>query len=217
MKMNSPLALLLTLSSVATPALADMDTDIVSIQRQWAEAKYDTAAVDQKKAMADVVATGRALVDSYPDRAEPKVWLAIALSTEAGMNGGLGALGEVKEARKLLESAEKIDPEALDGSIYTSLGSLYYQVPGWPIGFGSDDKAEAYLKQALAINPDGIDPNFFYGDFLLDQKDYEQAVAYLVKASQAPDRPDRPLADAGRRAEIDAKLAQARGELQARR
>ena len=102
--------------------------------------------------MGDVVATGRTLVESYPDRAEPKIWLAIALSTDAGINGGLSALGEVKEARRLLESAEKIDPAALDGSIYTSLGSLYYQVPGWPIGFGNDDKAEAYLKQALAIN-----------------------------------------------------------------
>jgi len=211
------LTLLLTLLTAAAPALADMDADIVSIQHQWAKAKYDTAAADQEKAMGDVVATGRTLVESYPDRAEPKIWLAIALSTDAGINGGLSALGEVKEARRLLESAEKIDPAALDGSIYTSLGSLYYQVPGWPIGFGNDDKAEAYLKQALAINPDGIDPNFFYGDFLLEQKDYEQAVVYLVKASQAPDRPGRPLADAGRRAEIDARLAEARGQLQAGR
>jgi len=211
------LTLLLTLLTAAAPALADMDADIVSIRHQWAKAKYDTAAADQEKAMGDVVATGRTLVESYPDRAEPKIWLAIALSTDAGINGGLSALGEVKEARRLLESAEKIDPAALDGSIYTSLGSLYYQVPGWPIGFGNDDKAEAYLKQALAINPDGIDPNFFYGDFLLEQKDYEQAVVYLVKASQAPDRPGRPLADAGRRAEIDARLAEARGQLQAGR
>jgi len=211
------LTLLLTLLTAAAPALADMDADIVSIRHQWAKAKYDTAAADQEKAMGDVVATGRTLVESYPDRAEPKIWLAIALSTDAGISGGLSALGEVKEARRLLESAEKIDPAALDGSIYTSLGSLYYQVPGWPIGFGNDDKAEAYLKQALAINPDGIDPNFFYGDFLLEQKDYEQAVVYLVKASQAPDRPGRPLADAGRRAEIDARLAEARGQLQAGR
>ena len=48
-------------------------------------------------------------------------------------------------------------------------GFPYYQVPGWPVGFGDDEKAEQLLKQALAINPTGIDPNFFYGDFLLDQ------------------------------------------------
>lgn len=211
------LMLSLAMLSMTAPAFADLDTDVLMIEHQWAAAKYRTTGADQKEAMAEVVADGRNMVDAYPDRAEPKIWLAIALSTDAGINGGLGALGEVKEARKLLESAEKIDPEALDGSIYTSLGSLYYQVPGWPIGFGSDKKAEAYLKKALAINPDGIDPNFFYGDFLLEQKDYEQAVVYLTRARQAPDRPDRPLADTGRRAEIDAKLTEARGEIQARR
>ena len=58
----------------------------------------------------------------------------------------------------------------LNGSVYTSLGSLYYQVPGWPIGFGSDKKAESYLKKALAVNPDGMDPNYFYGDFMLQEK-----------------------------------------------
>jgi tetratricopeptide (TPR) repeat protein len=211
------LTLAIALLCTMAPAFADLDADVLTIEHQWAEAKYRMTGVDQKEAIAEVIADGRNMVDAYPNRAEPKIWLAIALSTDAGINGGLGALSEVKEARKLLQSAEKIDPDVLDGSIYTSLGSLYYQVPGWPIGFGNDDKAKACLKKALAINPDGIDPNFFYGDFLLDQKDYEQAVVYLTRASQAPDRPDRPLADAGRRAEIAAKLTEARGELQARR
>ena len=74
--------------------------------------------------------------------------------------GGLGALGLVKQAKASLEQALAIDPQALAGSAYTSLGSLYYQVTGWPLGFGDDDKAEAMLKQSLAINPDGIDPNY---------------------------------------------------------
>jgi tetratricopeptide (TPR) repeat protein len=88
----------------------------------------------------------------------------------------------VKEAKAKLEIAIKQDPKALEGSAYTSLGSLYYQVPGWPVGFGDDEKAEKLLKQALAINPTGIDPNFFYGDFLLDQGDKAQAKVYLDKA-----------------------------------
>ena len=87
-------------------------------------------------------------------------------STHAGAKGGLGALSMVREARDLLEQAEKIDPDTLNGSIYTTLGSLYYQVPGWPSGYGDDKKAEIFLKKALAINPSGIDPNYFYGDFL---------------------------------------------------
>ncbi len=120
--------------------------------------------------------------------------------------GGLGALGLVKEAKAKLEIALKQDPKALDGSAYTSLGSLYYQVPGWPVGFGDDEKAEQLLKQALAINPTGIDPNFFYGDFLLDQGRKAEAKGYLEKALNAPPRPGRELADQGRRIEIRDRL-----------
>lgn len=79
-------------------------------------------------------------------------------------------------------------------------------MPGWPVGFGDDEKAEQLLKQALAINPTGIDPNFFYGDFLLDQGRKAEAKSYLEKALSAPPRPGRELADQGRRIEIRDRL-----------
>ena len=80
-------------------------------------------------------------------------------------------------------------------------------MPGWPVGFGDDEKAEKLLKQALAINPTGIDPIFFSGDFLLDQGDKAQAKVYLDKALAAPARPGREVADEGRRKEIRERLA----------
>ena len=80
-------------------------------------------------------------------------------------------------------------------------------MPGWPVGFGDDDKAETLLTKALAINPDGIDANYFYGDFLLREKRYNEAEQYLRKAQQAAPRPGRALADAGRQKEIAAALA----------
>jgi tetratricopeptide (TPR) repeat protein len=190
-------------------SLADVNEEIVKIQHQWARANYEIPENEQEKAFEKLVAEARKLAELNPERAEPKVWLAIVLSTDAGVTGGLGALGKVKEARRQLEAAEKIDPNVLDGSIYTSLGSLYYQVPGWPIGFGDDDKAELYLKKALAMNPDGIDPNYFYGDFMLEEGNYREAIKYLEKAATAPARPGRPLADKGRRAEVEEKMKQA--------
>ena len=69
------------------------------------------------------------------------------------------------------------------------------------------DKAEQLLKQALAINPTGIDPNFCYGDFLLEQGDKAQAKIYLDKALAAPARPGREVADEGRKTEIRERLA----------
>jgi len=208
-----PTILILALASICPAVQAGLDTDLKAIQKQWAQASYATPKQQQEQAFEVLVTNARSLNEQYPDSAEPKVWLAIVLSSDAGVNGGLSALGKVKEARRLLEAAIQIDATVLEGSAYTSLGSLYYQVPGWPIGFGDDEKAETYLKQALAINPDGIDPNYFYGDFLLEEGNYPEAVRYLEKARAAAPRPDRPLADRGRQQEISARLAQASSKL----
>jgi len=194
-------------SATAVAQDAGLNSGIVEIQHAWAHVHYQLPQDQQDAAYPHVEEMADALITHYPGHAEPLVWKAIVLSTHAGAKGGLGALGMVREARDLLEQAEKIDPDTLDGSIYTSLGSLYYQVPGWPLGYGDDKKAESLLKKALAINPTGIDPNYFYGDFLYRKDRYPEALAYLDKAMHAPARPDRPLADQGRREEIDVIIA----------
>lgn len=182
---------------------------IAFLQQDWARIKYQVAGEDAKLDAIHKLEDHAAKVSAaYPNRPELLIWQGIILSTDAGIVKGISALGKVKKAKGLFETALRIDPTALDGSAYTSLGSLYYQVPGWPIGFGDNDKAEKNLKQALSLNPNGIDSNFFYGDFLLQNGRYDEAKAYLERALQAPARPGRELADAGRRQEIKAALAQ---------
>ena len=178
------------------------------IQSEWAEIKYRASAKEQEKAFERLDATAQQALAESADAPELLIWRGIVLASWAGAKGGLGALDLVKQARSNLEAALDKDPAALDGSAYTSLGSLYYQVPGWPIGFGNDRRAEELLQQALAINPDGIDPNFFYGDYLLHERRYDEARAALLKARAAAPRAGRALADEGRRREIDALLAQ---------
>ncbi len=191
---------------------ADRSLSVGDLQREWAHAKYLLPQEKRGAALEQLAAAARAAGEADPGRAEPLIWEAIILSTQAGEEGGLGALGLVKQARDRLLEAEKLDPEALNGSVYTSLGSLYYQVPGWPIGFGDDDKAEAYLKKALALNPDGIDPNYFYADYLLDEGQAEEAIRYFEQALKAAPRPGREIADRGRQGEIQAGLLKARKE-----
>jgi tetratricopeptide (TPR) repeat protein len=182
---------------------------IAFLQQDWARIKYQVAGEDAKLDAIHKLEDHAAKVSAaYPNRPEVLIWQGIILSTDAGIVKGMSALGKVKKAKGMFETALRIDPTALDGSAYTSLGSLYYQVPGWPIGFGDNDKAEKNLKQALSLNPNGIDSNFFYGDFLLQDGRYDEAKAYLERALQAPARPGRELADAGRRQEIKAALAQ---------
>lgn len=192
----------------------ELDNDIRQLQQEWALIKYREKDEDRQATRMEALAEKAATVTArYPDFAEPRIWEAIIVSSQAGIQGGLGALSLVNHSRALLEEAEKIKPEALNGSAYTSLGSLYYQVPGWPLGFGDDGKARAYLEQARALNPDGIDPNYFYGDYLIDQGEYDKAIQILEQALRAPERPDRPVADAGRREEIMQAIAKARQNL----
>ncbi|MEZ5814294.1 MAG: tetratricopeptide repeat protein [Alphaproteobacteria bacterium] len=186
-----------------------MDQDIADLQKEWAHIKYQMSNEDQQlEAIHRLEAQAASVSAKYPANAEPKIWEGIILSTDAGIVKGISALGKVKKAKELFETSLKQNPTALDGSAHTSLGSLYYQVPGWPVAFGDDEEAEKHLKQALRLNPNGIDPNYFYGDFLLEDGRYSEAKTYLNRALQAPDRPSRPLADAGRRQEIKAALAQ---------
>ncbi len=182
-------------------------SDLLTIQQQWAEANYRIENEDEKlAAFEQLISDIQALSDANPNNADYWIWLGISKSTYAGVKGGLGALGFAKEARDALKKAIDINDKALNGSAYTSLGILFHKVPGWPIGFGSDKTAEKLLKKALEINPNGIDPNYFYGEFLFNDGKYSAAKTHLMKAKAAAPRPARPLADAGRHQEIDALL-----------
>ena len=201
-------------SAMATDVNSPMDQDIHALSTEWAHIKYEISDEDEQEKQMEALITKSALVTKkYPDHAEPYIWQAIITSTQAGISGGLGALGLVKDAKKLLEQAETINPHALGGGLYASLGALYYQVPGWPIGFGDDEKARTYLERARTMSPDDVDSNFFYGEFLIDQGEYAEAITVLEHALAAPDRPNRPIADAGRRAEIRQSIAAAKKKL----
>ena len=205
---------LLCLASLPAFALSEQSQQsLQALQTRWAQINYQLPEAQREAAFAKLSEQAQLALDKEPKAAELLIWRGIILSTYAGAKGGLGALGLAKQAKASLEQALGEDPKALSGSAYTSLGSLYYQVPGWPIGFGDDKKAEVMLKQALAINPDGIDPNYFYGDFLYRAKRYEEAKQALNKALQAPPRPNRASADEGRREEIAKLLSQVNAQL----
>lgn len=202
----------LAAAAVAQPSA--METGIAQLQNEWAVIKYQTPSEEQQEKVIEQLATKAAqFVAQNPGKAEPLIWQGIILATKAGIDGGVSALSDAKAARAALESAEKLDPRALNGSVYTSLGSLYHKVPGWPLGFGDNDKAKEYLEKALSINPDGIDSNFFYGEFLYDDGDYARAQAVLEHGLKAPMRPGRELADKGRAEEIRELLVKVQKKL----
>lgn len=189
------------------------DAQLLDIQTRWAEANYRDSGKAQKQAFESLLDDARAFAAAHADRAEASVWHGIVASSYAGVKGPFGAMSLAKEAKAALETAESLDPSVLDGSVYTSLGALYYKVPGGMIGFGDKDKARDYLERAVEANPSGMDPNYFYAEFLYEQDEYEAAREALLKAQQAPPRPQRPLADQGRRVEVNALLERINAKL----
>ena len=194
-------------------AAADPEAEVTRLQQRWAEVNYQLEGKTQMTAFEELVEEADRVNARNPDSASVLIWSGIIKSSFAGAKGGLGAMKLAKASKVDLERALELDPAALQGSAYTSLGTLYFKVPGWPVGFGDEEKAEELLREALALNPDGIDPNYFYGDYLLEQKRYDEAEQALLKAQQAQPRPDRPIADAGRQEEIEVALLKVREKL----
>lgn len=185
---------------------------VQKLQDEWAVIFYTLPEKQQAKRFKNLLERAHALRERYPERAEPLVFEAIVLCTYAGADGGFSALGKVKKARKLLQSSLDIDPKALEGSAYIALGNLYHRLPGWPLSYGDDDIARQYFQAALKLFPDALDSNYFYGDFLLGEGKYAEALQYLEKAAQAPIRPDARLSDTKLKEEVGQALADVRAK-----
>jgi len=200
--------ILASLLTFSLHAYAEINSEVIALQDRWAEVNYQLSGDQQVEAFAVLSDQADQVTVRYPESAEAWIWSGIIKSTYAGAKGGLGALSLAKDSRRDLEKAMDIDPDAMNGSAYTSLGTLYYSVPGWPVGFGDNDKADKLLSKALTIAPQDIDANYFYAEFMRDQKDYEKARELYLKAQAAPARPGRSLADQGRQEDIRRALAQ---------
>jgi tetratricopeptide (TPR) repeat protein len=189
-----------------------LNVEILNIANAWAHVKFeeeDTAR--QQKEIAALAEQASTLMKRYPGRAEPVIWKGVLLSEGASManedHSMFTARSLAYEARDTLLQAEKIDPAALEAGAPTSLGVLYYRVPSFPIGFGDTDLARKYLEEAVRNAPNGMDANYFYGDFLNNQGDYAGAQRIWKHALTIPVNTGRPVWDKARRQVIQEDLA----------
>lgn len=184
---------LTTIPAHASPNKA-MDSDINALAEHWATAKYISKS-DMAQQMVGVQREAAGLVQKYPGAVEPQIWLGIVTSERASLTWGLDALNLASEARDILIRAERTDPRALDAGAPTSLGVLYYRVPGFPLGWGDTEKARALLKEAIDNAPNGRDAHYFYADFLYEQGEYQEAEKVIRAGLKLPAHPERPVWD----------------------
>ncbi len=190
----------------AAMAHAQMTPEVTALQQRWAEVNYMLKGKPQVEAFNALIEDAHNVTQAQSANAEAWIWSGIIRSSYAGAKGGLGALSAAKAAKADLEQAMTLNADAMDGSAYTSLGVLFLNVPGWPVGFGDEEKGVELLKKGLELSPDGIDSNYFYAEYLFKHEAYDEATRYLNRAMNAPSRPGRELADQGRRGEIEHML-----------
>jgi len=192
-------------------AFAGMTEDVKAVNDNWAHITYEMrGSSTQTKALDKLAHDAAALLARYPGTAEPPVWQGTLTSQQANRANIFHKLGPGQKALDFTAKASALHPQPAHGGGAMSLGVLYYKVPGSPLGFGDKNRAQQLLKEALALDPNGLDANYFYGDYLLDQSDKAGARSYLQKALKAPHDASRPAWDAGRRREVQALLAQAK-------
>ena len=196
----------------AAPPNAALDADVLHLALDWEHVKFQVEDKNlQEKQMAGLAQRAAEMAQRYQGQPDAQIWLGIIISEQASMASENGspfkALGFAKQARDILEKVEKVDPAALDAGAPTSLGVLYYRVPGFPLGFGDTKRARQLLQEAVTNAPNGLDANYFYGDFLYEQHEYAAAEKVLRHALSLPPHPERPLWDKSRRLVIQELLA----------
>ena len=193
-------------------AESDLNAAILQIALDWERTKFEVDDKTlQETQMAALEQRAEAVAQKYQNRPEAAIWLGIIISEQASMASENGspfkALGLARRARDLLEPIANAYPAALDAGASTSLGVLYYRVPGFPIGFGDKSKARQLLEEAVKYAPDGLDANYFYGDFLFEQHEYPTAERVFKHALSLPAHPERPIWDKSRRLVMQEDLA----------
>ncbi len=178
-----------------------------SLQSEWAGVFYEAPRNQRAPRYKDLLDRVRVLKGQHPDRAEPMIVEAIILCTYSAAALGLDTLDMLEQARTLLQQSIAIDPPALEGAAYVTLGNLYRRLPGWPVLFGDKQLARQYFESGVRLYPNGIDTNYFYGDYLLEEGDTARARIYLDKASHAPIRPSLKISDQQLKKETDQALA----------
>ncbi len=187
------------------------DDAAMSLAHEWSQATFELPKEQRVDALDALGTRAEAAIATDPSNPDLLTWAGIIEASYAGEKGGLGALSAAKRARSHLEAALEIDPDALEGGARSTLGTLYAKVPGWPVGFGNDGKAEELLSTAAEQHPDAMNPLYFYGDYLAEEGRTQEAREWLEKAAAVPVRPEYRVADEGRLDEIRARLARLDG------
>lgn len=95
-------------------------------------------------------------------------WKAVAMGKIAEDSGILNALRMLRPMEELLLKVVELDERYENAGAHRALGRMYHKLPGFPISFGSNQKALAHLKRAHELFPKDVITRAFYAELLYD-------------------------------------------------
>ncbi|MFC3023877.1 tetratricopeptide repeat protein [Vibrio zhugei] len=190
--------------SLATP----LNTPLSQLQHQWAVCEYQIKGEDSKQScFQDLVDEEQQHLTLHPNNPDLNIAFAINLASLANVSSTSDALSLIKQAKTRLEALKNTTSGQRHTAVLVTLGALYYRAPGWPISFGDDDKAGVLLAEAIKLSPDDITAHYFYGDFLAEQGQTQQAINVLKQGLQIETHHVQPLVVQGRKQDIQRLLS----------
>ncbi len=192
------------LSADEKPSACQSSTEL---ENNWAKVRYQVPEnMRMNEFNALLISMSHAPLECL-NSAEYQIVEAMIKGSMAKLQSRLSALKKIHQIKRHLEKAIKKKPVAMNGQAWILLGLLYDKSPGWPLSIGDDEKAEKAYLEGLKYSQDGLDANYYYGDFLRRKGLIEQAQKYLLKASQLKQRRGHEIADQARLQDVQRSLA----------
>ncbi|MBX3616597.1 MAG: hypothetical protein KF839_05485 [Nitrosomonas sp.] len=114
-----------------------------------------------------IVTADRALMMN-PNDVRGLFWKAAAMGKMAESSGILNALRMLRPMEELLLKVVELDERYENAGAHRALGRMYHKLPGFPVSFGSNQKALAHLKRAHELFPEDVITRAFYAELLYD-------------------------------------------------
>ncbi|MGI9277283.1 MAG: hypothetical protein ACR2PT_20860 [Endozoicomonas sp.] len=210
--MKKPLKLLAAciLSASAITAQAQAVSPGVMHEQQWVQALEIAEVEPRVEALEKVLESATVTIQETSDKAGLLIVKGnVNLEIAAALNS-MKSISYLKDGKKLLEEAIKLEPMAMDGMAEASLAAATYWAPGWPIAYGSKKNALKMFEQALSDNPDSVEILTQYGHIMKDgEKDHTRArELYEAALENLHTLEDRQVLRQTREAELKASIDQ---------
>jgi tetratricopeptide (TPR) repeat protein len=116
-------------------------------------------------------------------------WKAAAMGKMAEDSGMVNALRMLRPMENLLLKVVTLDEQYENAGAHRALGRMYHKLPGFPVSFGSNQKALMHLKRAHELFPRDVITRAFYAELLYDEgrKDEARKHADFVLATPIAD------------------------------